>query len=174
MHADEVEIQADLVRRLLSTQFPRWAELPLERVRSSGTDHAIYRLGGDMSVRLPRIHWAVGQAEKEWTWFPKLAPQLPLAIPTPLAKGQPGEGYPYPWLVSPWIEGADATAEHLRDLREAAVDLAHFIRALQRIDTTNGKRFVNHVWPRTPSWCRVPEISGGHRWRGDRERRAPD
>jgi aminoglycoside phosphotransferase (APT) family kinase protein len=140
VHADEVEIDADLVRRLLATQFPQWAELPLERVPASGTDHAIYRLGPEMSVRLPRIHWAVGQAEKEWRWFPKLAPQLPLAIPTPLAKGEPGEGYPYPWLVSPWIDGADATPEHLGDLREAAVDLAQFIRALQRIDTTGGPR----------------------------------
>lgn len=140
MHPGEVEIDADLVRRLLATQLPKWAELPLERVRSSGTDHAIYRLGAEMSVRLARIDWAVGQAEKEWTWLPKLAPQLPLAIPTPLAKGEPGEGYPYPWLVSPWIDGDDATAEHLRDLVGAAVDLAEFIRALQRIDTANAPR----------------------------------
>jgi aminoglycoside phosphotransferase (APT) family kinase protein len=140
MHPDEVEIDADLVRRLLATQLPQWAELPLERVPSSGTDHAIYRAGRELSLRLPRIHWAVGQAEKEWTWLPRLAPRLPLAIPTPLAKGEPGEGYPYPWLVSPWIDGDDATAAHLRDLSEAAVDLARFIRALERIDTTGGPR----------------------------------
>jgi aminoglycoside phosphotransferase (APT) family kinase protein len=140
MHADEVETDVSLVRRLLTAQFPQWADLRIEPVLSAGTDHAIYRLGSDMSVRLPRIHWAVGQVEKEWEWFPKLAPHLPLAIPTPLAKGAPGEGFPNPWLVSPWIPGEDATKEHLRDLSEAAVDLAGFVLALQRIDTAGAPR----------------------------------
>ncbi len=140
MHPDEVHTDVPLVRRLLAAQFPQWADLPIERVASAGTDHAIYRLGDEMSVRLPRIHWAVGQVEKEWEWFPKLAPHLPLAIPTPLAKGEPGEGFPNPWLVSPWIPGGDATEEHLRDLREAAADLAGFILALQRIDTAGAPR----------------------------------
>ena len=45
IHADEIEIDAELVRRLLSSQFPRWAELPLASVPSAGTDNALYRLG---------------------------------------------------------------------------------------------------------------------------------
>jgi aminoglycoside phosphotransferase (APT) family kinase protein len=60
MHVDEVSTDVDLVRRLLRAQMPDWAELQLERVPSSGTDNALYRLGADMVVRLPRIHWAVG------------------------------------------------------------------------------------------------------------------
>ena len=102
----------------------------------SGTDHAIYRVGEDLSARLPRREVVVYQLRGELEWFPKLAPHLPLAIPVPLAKGEPGEGYPFPWLLSPWMHGEDATAEHLRDLSEAAVDLARFILALQRIDAT--------------------------------------
>jgi aminoglycoside phosphotransferase (APT) family kinase protein len=92
MHADEVDTDVALVGRLLAAQFPRWANLPIEPVRSAGTDNAIYRLGDDMAVRLPRIHWAVGQVDKEYRWLPRLAPLLPLAIPVPLAKGAPGEG----------------------------------------------------------------------------------
>ncbi|MBI5283530.1 MAG: aminoglycoside phosphotransferase family protein [Chloroflexi bacterium] len=138
MHADEVHTDVPLVRRLLAAQFPQWADLPIERVASAGTDNAIYRLGGDMAVRLPRIAGATGQIEKERLWLPKLAPHLPLAIPVPLAVGDPGEGYPWQWCISPWLDGDDATAEHLRDLGEAAVDLAAFIAALQRIDTTGG------------------------------------
>lgn len=49
----------------------------------------MYRLGEDMVVRLPRVHWAIGGVEKEQRWLPKLAPHLPLAIPVPLAKGKP-------------------------------------------------------------------------------------
>lgn len=138
MHADEVDIDVDLVRRLLAAQFPQWADLPIERVASAGTDHAIYRLGGDMSVRLPRIAWATGQVEKEARWLPKLAPHLPLAIPVPLATGEPGEDYSWQWSIAPWFEGKDATAEHLRDLNEAAADLAAFLNAIQGVDSTGG------------------------------------
>ena len=144
MHADEVETDVPLVQRLLAAQFPQWADLPIERVASAGTDHAIYRLGDDMSVRLPRIGWATGQVEKERRWLPMLAPHLPLAIPVPLATGEPGEDYPWQWSVAPWLEGKDATGEHLRDLEEAAIDLAAFLKALQRIDTTGAPRPGRH------------------------------
>src|SRR6185295_11184815 len=90
MHVDEVNTELSLVVRLLTTQFPEWAGLPIEPVPSAGTDTALYRLGDDMVVRLPRIHWAAGQVEKEHQWLPRLAPLLPLAIPSPLAQGRPG------------------------------------------------------------------------------------
>jgi len=138
MHADEVETNTSLVGRLLATQFPQWADLPLEPVPSAGTDNALYRLGDDMAVRLPRIHWAIGQVDKEHAWLPKLAPFLPLAIPVPIAKGEPGEGYPWHWSVYPWLAGENATLERLADPRQAAIDLAQFIAALQRIDATGG------------------------------------
>src|SRR5262249_33151887 len=114
MHTDEIHADAALVRRLLAAQFPQWANLPIEPVRSAGTDHALYRLGADMAVRLPRIDWAAGQAEKEQRWLPRLAPLLPLAIPVPLAQGKPAEGYPWPWSVCRWLDGENATLERLR------------------------------------------------------------
>lgn len=144
MHVDEFETDAALVRRLLARQFPRWAELPIERVVHSGTDNAIYRLGGDMVVRMPRREKTGEQVEKEVRWLPRFAPHLPLAIPVSLAVGDPGEGYPWRWLIAPWLKGDDASAEHLRDLREAALDLAAFIQALQRIDATGGPRPGRH------------------------------
>ena len=59
MHLDEIDTDTDLVRRLLSAQFPHWAGLPIEPVESYGTDHDIYRLGDDWVARLPRIEWAI-------------------------------------------------------------------------------------------------------------------
>ena len=138
MHDEEVDTDAALVGRLLAAQFPRWAGLPIEPVGSGGTDHAIYRLGDDLAVRLPRIHWATGQVEKDARWLPVLAPQLPLAIPVPLAQGEPAEGYPWRWSVVPWLKGEAWTSDGIDDLRQAALALAQFIRALQRIDTTGG------------------------------------
>lgn len=138
MHVDEVDTDVSLVGRLLAAQFPQWADLPIEPVPSAGTDNALYRLGDDMAVRLPRIAWAVGQVDKEQRWLPKLAPRLPLAIPVPLAKGAPGEGYPWHWSVYRWLEGENATIERIADPRRAAIELAQFIAALQRIDATGG------------------------------------
>jgi aminoglycoside phosphotransferase (APT) family kinase protein len=138
MHADEVDTDASLVKRLLAEQFPQWKNLPVEPVRSAGTDNALYRLGDDMVVRLPRIHWATGQADKEAEWLPKLGPLLPLAIPVPLAKGMPGEGYHWRWSVCRWLDGENATMERIASPRQAATDLARFIAALQRIDPTGG------------------------------------
>ena len=137
MHVDEVDTDAALVSRLLAAQFPQWAHLPIAPVDSAGTDNALYRLGDDMAVRLPRIHGAAGDIDLEHQWLPRLAPYLPLAVPLPLAKGKPGEGYPWQWSVNRWLAGEDATPEHLADPRQAATDLAQFIAALQRIDPTN-------------------------------------
>src|SRR5260370_30266850 len=99
MHENEVDTDADLARRLLASQHPQWAELPIERVASAGTDNAIYRLGDDLALRLPRIGWAVDNVAKEQKWLPLLAPHLPLAVPLPVAVGQPEEAFPYPWGV---------------------------------------------------------------------------
>ncbi len=138
MHADEVATDAGLVRRLIAAQFPRWADLPIRPVPSAGTDNALYRLGDDLVVRMPRISWATGQIEKERRWLPMLAPHLPLAIPTQMAVGEPAEGFPWGWSVYGWLDGENATLDRLADPDQAARDLAQFIRALQAIDASGG------------------------------------
>ncbi|MEV6973210.1 aminoglycoside phosphotransferase family protein [Kitasatospora sp. NPDC093806] len=128
------EIDATLVRRLVDAQFPQWAALPLEPLDPAGSDHVIHRLGEELSVRLPRHIGAVGQAEKEAEWLPRLAPHLPLAVPVPVGVGRPDFGYPWPWAVSRWLDGEAATVEALADSSEAAVELAGFLHALQRFE----------------------------------------
>jgi aminoglycoside phosphotransferase (APT) family kinase protein len=135
MHADEVDTDVALVHRLLAGQFPQWADLAVEPVVSYGTDHDIYRLGDHLAARLPRIAWATGQAAKEREWLPKLAPQLPLAVPVQLAMGDPAEGYPFAWSVYEWLPGENANGT-IDDLDQAAADLAAFVKALRRIDVT--------------------------------------
>lgn len=131
-------------RRLLDAQFPQWADLPLAPVPSAGTDNAIYRLGDDLAVRLPRIHWATGQVVKERAWLPRLAPFLPLQLPVQLAVGEPAAGYPYQWAVYRWLPGEHATSAPLADPKQAARDLAAFILALQQIDTAGGPLASEH------------------------------
>ena len=138
MHDGEIDIDLPLVARLVAAQFPRWAELPLQPVEPAGTDNAIFRLGDTMAVRLPRIHWAIDQPAKERAWLPVLAPHLSLAIPTPLALGEPADGYPWRWSVCTWLPGDIATPDHLGSSREVADDLARFVRELETIDTDGG------------------------------------
>ncbi|MEV0258513.1 aminoglycoside phosphotransferase family protein [Streptomyces sp. NPDC050732] len=135
MHADEADIDEGLVRRLVGAQFPAWAGLPVERVASAGTSNAMYRLGGDMVVRLPRVAGAAEDVERERVWLPRLAPALPVAVPVPLGKGRPGEGYPYAWSVFRWLDGT--TPDPGRPCAEPALfakDVAEFVSALREVD----------------------------------------
>jgi aminoglycoside phosphotransferase (APT) family kinase protein len=140
MHDDEVDTDADLVRRLLASQHPQWADLPIERVASAGTDNAMYRLGADLAVRLPRIAWAADCVAKEQQCLPVLAPKLPLAVPVPVAVGKPDAEFPYPWGVVRWLPGDLAALDRLDDPVAAARDLAVFVRALRAIDPTGGPK----------------------------------
>jgi aminoglycoside phosphotransferase (APT) family kinase protein len=144
MHAGEISTDVALVHRLLVRQFPHWADLRIDPVASYGTDHDIYRLGGHLAIRLPRIGWAVEQTAKEATWLPRLAPHLPLALAVPLAMGRPGEGYPFDWSVCTWLPGENADAT-IDDLVRAAVDLAAFVSALRRVDTTGAHPRPHHA-----------------------------
>ena len=138
LRPDEVPIEETLVRRLVADQFPRWADLSVTPVARSGWDNATFRLGDDLSVRLPRLPRWVGQVEREQRWLPVLAPQLPMPVPVPVATGVPAAGYPFPWSVYRWLDGETATPEHLADPHGAATDLGGFLAALQRIDPAGG------------------------------------
>jgi aminoglycoside phosphotransferase (APT) family kinase protein len=138
MHPDEADIDRPLVAGLIEKQFPQWARLPIAKVASDGTDNAIYRLGDDMAVRLPRIPTAAEMVAKEQRWLPELAPLLPLAIPVPLAAGKPDDDYPFPWSVYRWLAGTDLAHNAAVDLQDVAVGLGQFLTALERIDTTDG------------------------------------
>jgi len=144
MHEHEFVTNASLVRHLLASQFPKWADLPIKPVPSAGTDNALYRLGDEMVVRLPRIHWAVGQVDKEREWLLRLAPYLPLAVPFPLVVGEPAEGYPWRWAIYRWLTGENANIDTITNPVQAANDLARFIRVLQKIDPTGGPLASEH------------------------------
>ena len=135
---DGVRIDAALVRRLISAQFPRWADLPVRPVEPGGWDNRTFRLGPRMTARLPSAAQYALQVEKEHRWLPKLAPLLPHPIPAPLAKGDPDVGYPWRWSVYRWLEGETAAVGRIADLRRFATDLAEFLNALRRIDPAGG------------------------------------
>jgi len=147
MHDDEVSVDDRLVRRLLATQMPDLADLPLTLVEPWGTDNAIWRLGDDLVVRLPRIRWATGQVVREATWLPRLARHLPVAVPEPVAIGEPDHDYPYRWAVHRWIPGEGAAPDRVADPVTFALDLAEVVRALRAVPPDGAPSASNRARP---------------------------
>ena len=135
---DRSSIDAALARRLVDSQFPRWSDLPIAPVEVDGWDNRTFRLGAELSVRLPTGDWYAEQVDKEQRWLPVLAPRLPLPIPVPVARGEPGCGYPYAWSVYRWLDGGLASEARIADLPAFGTDLARFLVALRRVDPTGG------------------------------------
>jgi aminoglycoside phosphotransferase (APT) family kinase protein len=131
-------IDVSLARRLIESQFPQWSHLPIAAVELDGWDNRTFRLGSELTVRLPSGSWYAQQVDKEQRWLPVLAPRLPLSIPMPVAKGEPDFGFPYPWSVYRWLDGEVASKARISDLPGFATTLAGFLNALRRVDATGG------------------------------------
>ncbi len=138
MHEDELDIDVSLVGRLIAGQFPRWAGLPLRRLESSGTENAMFRLGADKVVRLPRHPRAVEAIAHELRWLPRLGPALPVGAPEALGRGEPGDGFPWPWSVYGWLDGRNPVPGALEEPALLAEDLAAYVTALRRVDASDG------------------------------------
>lgn len=142
MHENEIDIDECLVHALLKSQCPHWANFPLKALVSSGTDNALFRLGSEYVVRLPRIEWATGSINKsinkEYEWVPKIARFLKIPISEPLFKGNPYKSYPWPWTVTKWNEGHNPNFEKENEYELLAKDLACFLNELHGIKLANG------------------------------------
>jgi aminoglycoside phosphotransferase (APT) family kinase protein len=137
-------ITADIAARLVAGQFPQWAGLPVVPVKLDGWDNTTFRLGDELSVRLPSADSYAAQVAKEHRWLPVLAPRLPLPIPVPVAMGCPSDEFPRPWSVYRWIAGEPASGGGLADPVLFASRLAGFLAALQAIDVSDGPPAGEH------------------------------
>ena len=104
-HDDELRIDVRLVRALVDGAFPEFASLPLSPHGSSGSSNALFRLGEELLVRLPRQPGGSAAIEKEARWLPQVGPLLPVSVPEIVAVGERGLGYPERWSVVRWIDG---------------------------------------------------------------------
>ena len=140
LHDDELTVDLDLVRALLGDLHPEWARLPVQRLASTGSTNALFRVGGDLLVRVPRQPDGSATIEKEARWLPYVGAALPVAVSQVVAVGRPGHGYPERWSVVRWIDGehpavvgdlgADPDAPDRTDL---ARDLAAVVVALRSL-----------------------------------------
>ncbi len=129
MPAAEVDVSADLVRRLLADQHPDLARLPVAFL-ANGWDNELYRVGDGLVARLPRRALGAQIIKNEQRWLPGLAPRLPLPIPRPERTGVPACGYPYSWSVVPYLPGVPAAEASSFDPAAAAAAVGGFLGAL--------------------------------------------
>ena len=147
LHPDEVPVEEDTVRGLLSAQRPDLAGLPVAHL-GGGTDNTLYRIGEEHLARLPRTRGTVASLEKELTWLPRLRPHLAHPIPTPVHAGRPGPGYPLSWAIYTWIDGQEPSAGTVADWARYGRDLARFVERLHTTDLMGATRSGDLAWYR--------------------------
>ena len=147
LHENEVPTDPAVVGALLAEQCPQWAGLPLTRA-GAGTDNTMYRLGGDLLVRLPRTEDNAAALAKEREWLPRLAPLLGHRIPEPVYAGAPAGAFPLPWSVYRWIDGEEVRTDAALDWAAFGADLAGFVRALHGVDLMGATRSGELSWYR--------------------------
>jgi aminoglycoside phosphotransferase (APT) family kinase protein len=140
MDSEIAHFDENLVRGLISSQFPNWSGLFLEAIEPQGHDNRTFRLGNDKSVRLPSGPAYASHVVVEYRWLSELAPHLPVQIPEPLALGRPDQDFPWHWLVNRWLGGNDAATARVKDMVCFASDLAAFLKALQGVDAAGASK----------------------------------
>jgi len=148
-----VEITPAVVRSLVDTQFPQWAEFPLT-FASEGWDNVTYRLGGSLAIRLPRREATLATVAAEHEWLPRISRTWTFAVPAPVALGAPGGDYPWPWSVVPWIDGSLAMDAPLS--AEGAADLGS---ALAQIHTAAHADSPHNRWRSLPLSGRAEQFT---------------
>jgi aminoglycoside phosphotransferase (APT) family kinase protein len=139
LHDDEIPIDTGLVRALVNGAMPQYVDLPIQRMASSGSTNALFRLGEGLLVRLPRQPGGSAAISKEAKWLPVVERWLPVGVPEVLSVFGSGRGYPEQWSVVGWIDGEHPEVvgpETAIDPRreDLALDLAEVVNALRRAE----------------------------------------
>ena len=139
VHDNEIPSDIDLVRKLVDAQFPQYADRPLRRLGASGSTNVLFRLGGDLLVRLPRQPGGSAGIEKERRWLPDVGRHLPVAVPEIVALGRPAFGFGERWSIVRWLDGdlpraCSPDEPPAPERATLAVGLADVILALRALD----------------------------------------
>ncbi|MBX3314073.1 MAG: phosphotransferase [Actinobacteria bacterium] len=147
LHDDEVEIDETIASRLIGAQFPELADRPLRIVEPWGTANAVWRLGDDLVARFPRYPGSAAQPGRDHRVLPLLAAHLSVPIPSAVAVGRPGAGYPFEWSIHRWIDGVPAESLPMADPSAFALDLALALGDLHEIPIDDAPAARNRARP---------------------------
>lgn len=138
LHADELPIDLHLVRQLVDRAFPEYANADLRRLDVTGSSNALFRLGSDKLVRLPRQPGGGATIDKEASWLPYVAARVAVEVPEVIGVGEPDLGYPERWAITTWLQGmrpsTSLSSPRDRGTERLAADLAQFLTELRGMD----------------------------------------
>lgn len=165
LHSDELPIDAQLVRALVRRAMPDYADAPIRRLRSSGSTNALFRLGEEFVVRLPRQPGGSATILKEAAWLPALGPVLPVSVPDVVAVFEPDLDYPERWAVARWIDGEhpevidpSTSVDPRREI--LARDLAAVVIALQLAEVpSDALNDADLQWYRGEPLARMDQVT---------------
>jgi len=143
-----VDVDERVVAELVEEQFPRWANMPVRAVARQGWDNRTFRLGDDLSVRLPRAESYAAAVQKESRALDFLDGRLPVSVPSVVALGEPGPGYPFPWSIRRWLAGDTVDESAGIDRVQLAIDLGSLLRALMSLPADAGTAAGRHSFYR--------------------------
>ena len=126
-------ISVELVEKLITEQFFEYSHLPISQVFPGGNDNRTFRLGDNLSIRIPSNESYVSQVEKEAKWLPYLASKLSLPITIPIKLGKPSKLLDHPWSINTWLKGQAVTSENITSQEQFAKALAQFLTELATI-----------------------------------------
>lgn len=109
LHTDELPIDVSLVRRLVDRAFPEYAVYDLKPTRDSGSSNALFRLGDNMLVRMPRQPGGGASIDKEARWLSFVGSRITVAVPRIFGIGEPDLGYSERWAITAWLDGTSPT-----------------------------------------------------------------
>lgn len=129
----ERQLDTQQVEALLRAGWPELADQPVRPV-AEGWDNAVFRVGEDLLLRLPRREVAVELARHELIVLPLLAGQLPLPVPEPLLVGE-HRGWPFFGYRALAGRTGDVAAPDDAARVAGAAALGRFLAALHGSDT---------------------------------------
>jgi len=145
IHDDEPDTSEPVVRALLEAECPQWAQLPIQYLKTSGTDNAMWRVRigqePDVVIRLPRRPGAAAGVLNEAAVLRHLEQAsrgTKMRTPRLRHLGQPHDVFAHDWMVLEWIDGSDAwTSRRDLDGQEhdaLALDLAEAVNTIATVD----------------------------------------
>lgn len=124
---------------------------------------AVFRLGEDRAVRLPRHRIAAVGLEREIRWMPRLQARWTFPMQRILHIGEPAHGFPWRWTVTSWLPGDVAGLRPLAASAAPALGaaLAQIHGSAPRDAPFNDEQSIRLV-EREPVLRRVAHLLPGH------------
>lgn len=156
-------INVDLVKKLISEQFPQYQNHTIRPVKNQGHDNRMFHLGDNMVIRLPTEESYAQAVAKEQHFLPFLKKHISIAIPEPLHQGKASQDFPCAFSIYRWLPGnalhelIDTKNLSAQAYEQLAYDLARFLREMHQIDPQGGPPPGLHNWWRGDHLMRYDE-----------------